>query len=136
MNLPEISERLRTQDNRATADPMFCVQIKVRDCGYDATWVDNLCWRDDTLDEETRYDDDPGFVEPMDLKWERTGYVDRWETVMVAFTERGAREYLELDGHNVRARAFRGEVQIYAESFRRCPEMLAIRTALLAGGAL
>jgi hypothetical protein len=55
---------------------------------------------------------------------------------MVAFTERGCQEYLELDGHNVRHRAFRGEVRIYVESFRRCPEMLAIRAALLEGGAL
>ena len=136
MNLPEISERLRTQDNRCTADPMFCMQIKVRDVGYYSGLVDNHCWRTEDAESDTLYDGDPGFAVPEGEEWDCYGYVDRWETVMVAFTERGCQEFLELDGHNVRARAFRGEVRIYAESFRRCPEMLAIRAALLAGGAL
>jgi len=111
-------------------NPMFCVQIKVRDVGYDWAYCDSLCWRDGA-NETTIYDDDPDFKEPEGDEWERFGYRDRWETVMVAFTEEGCKQYLELDGHNVRRRAHRGEVQIYAESFNRCPEMIAIRSALM-----
>lgn len=36
------------------------------------------------------------------------------------------------NGHNVKRRAHKGEIQIYVESFNRCPEMIAIREALMA----
>lgn len=125
-----IGERLRTQDNLCTANPMFCVQIKRRDVGYDSGYATGQCWRNWDAD-ETIYDDDHDFKEPEGDEWNCFGYVDRWETVMVAFTEKGCEEYLELDGHNVRSRAFRGEVRIYVESFNRCPEMIHIREQLM-----
>lgn len=110
---------------------MFCVQIKRRDVGYDSNYTDNKCWLD-SANEEIIYDDDKDFKgEPEGSEWEEFGYVDRWETVMVAFTEGGCKEYLILNGHNVRSRAHNGEVRIYAESFWRCPEMIAIRKALM-----
>jgi len=121
------AENLRTQDNRCTAEPMFCVQIKVRDTGYDIRYTDNECWWNPAL-LEVAYDQKPdgdGWDGPF-------GYKDRWETVMVAFTQAGCEEYLELNGHNDKHRAHNGEVRIYAESFRRCPEMLAIRGFLAA----
>jgi hypothetical protein len=130
--LIDISKRLKTQDNRCTADPMFCVQILVRDVGYDAAWSDTRCWLDSANEHEI-YDDDPDFKgAPEGDEWDMTSYRDRWETVMVAFTEEGCKQYLELDGHNVRRRAFRGEVRIYVESFRRCHEMIDLRNSLLA----
>ncbi len=128
ITLEQISERLRTQDNRCTSNPMFCVQIKVRDVGYDTAYATNHCWRNFESD-ETIYDDDPNFQEPEGEEWSEFGYVDRWETVMVAFTEKGCEEYLELNGHNGR-RAHKGEFRIYVESFNRCPEMIAIREML------
>lgn len=129
-DLLDISERLKTQDNRITEHPMFCVQIKIRDVGYDTAYCDNKCWHDGA-NQETVYDDDPDFKEPEGDEWDEFGYRDRWETVMVAFTEGGCKEYLELNGHNDKRRAYKGEVRIYAESFRRCPEMIAIREALM-----
>jgi hypothetical protein len=51
-------------------------------------------------------------------------------------TEAGCQEYLRLNGHNDRRRAHNGEVQIYVESFNRCPEMIAIREALMANEKL
>ena len=76
-----IGERLRTQENRITDQPMFCVQEKKR--------------------------------------------MGQWCTIMVAFTEEGAKEYLRQDGHN------HPNSRIYVESFRRCPEMIAIRKMLM-----
>jgi hypothetical protein len=123
--IQQISERLKTQDNRCTQNPMFCVQIKVRECGYDPAYSDNPCWWNAEAMEIV-------YEEPKDLDgWDESGYKDRWETVMVAFTEKGCEEYLELNGHNDRRRAHNGEVRIYVESFNRCPEMSAIREALL-----
>lgn len=128
-----ISEQLKAQDNRCTMNPMFCVQIKRRDVGYDSAYAANKCWRDSASD-ETIYDDDKDFQEPEGSEWDEFGYVDRWETVMIAFTEKGCEEYLRLNGHNDRRQAHNGEVRIYVESFNRCPEMIAIREALMANG--
>ncbi len=131
--LSEIGERLLTQDNRYTAEPMFCVQIKVRDIGYDVAYGEEYCWRDSAND-LTIYNDDPDFKEePEGDEWEQFGYVDRWETVMVALTEKGCEEYMERDGHNLRRMAFRSEIRIYVESFHRCREMIDLRAALKAG---
>ena len=91
--IAEIAERLRTQDNRATASPLFCLQIKVREVGFDT----------------------------------------RWETVMVAFTEQGLKDYMALNGHNVNMQAYNGETRIYVETLYRCDEMIAIRDALMHG---
>ena len=129
--LQKIAEHLRTQDNRATQNPMFCVQIKRRDVGYDTNFTSHCCWHDSAND-ETIYDDDKGFMSPpKGDNWDEFGYVDRWETVMVAFTEAGCEEYLRIDGHNCKQRAHNGEVRIYVESFNRCPEMIAIRDLLI-----
>ena len=128
MSLTQISERLKTQDNHITANPMFCLQILVRDVGYDSAYSDGrIAWVNDD-DGETVYE------EPSDTDgWTEFGYVDRWEQVMVCFTEQGCHDYMKLDGHNVKHRAFNGETRIYVESFNRCNEMIEIRKALMEG---
>lgn len=124
--LHAIGESLRTQDNRATAHPMFCVQKLVVDSGYDPGYTDTKCWWNPEM-LEVAYD-----IEPKGKGWDGPfGYKTRWETVMVAFTEAGCEKYLELDGHNVRRQAHNGEVRIYVESFNRCPEMIAVRESLI-----
>lgn len=115
---------LHTQDNRITAEPMFCVQEKERRYGIDPEWSDNVVWVD-TDDGVYEVAAPPNGCEPMPGVV-KTGYVDLWKTVMVAFTETGAKEYLHLNGHN-----HRGETRIYVESFRRCPEMIQIRALLM-----
>ena len=124
ITLADISARLQTQDNRCTAEPMFCLQILVRDTGYDPNYSDDHAWINmDSGEYEETEPDAPGS--------ERFGFKDRWETVMVAFTEQGILDYMELDGHNVKRRAHNGETRIFVESFRRCNEMVRIRHALL-----
>jgi len=121
-----IGERLRTQDNRITQNPMFCVQEKRRIVGLDAAYSDRLCWRDSAND-ETIYDDDRDFKAPPEGdEWDEFGYIDQWFTVMVAFTEAGCEQYIRMNGHNLKS------PRIYVESFNRCPEMIAIREALMA----
>jgi hypothetical protein len=124
-DLLDISERLRTQDNRCTSSPMFCLQIKVRDIGYDPHYADgNTAWID-------MQSGDYEEVEPETEGAEEFGYKERWETVMVAFTEEGLNDYMRQDGHNVRCRAHNGETRIYVESFRWCDEMTRIRQFLM-----
>jgi hypothetical protein len=125
-SMQDVAERLRTQDNRCTAEPMFCLQIKVRDIGYDPNYSEGqTVW----VDMSGEHDEVP----PESEGAEEFGYKDRWETVMVAFTEQGLLDYMELDGHNVKRRAYNGETRIYVESFRRCEEMIRIRKHLLDG---
>jgi hypothetical protein len=120
-----------------TEHPMFCLQIKRRDSGYDTSLSDNRCWYNYDLSEIV-YDDDS--VETKDdlnfdedsSEWEGPyGYIDRWETVMIAFTQNGIDDYMKADGHNVKRRAFRGNTRSYVESFHRCQEMINIRQFLL-----
>lgn len=110
LSLSEISARLRTQDNRITQNPMFCVQQKRRVVGLDPRWTDNTIWyhNGEKVDEECE-----GAI--------KVGVLDLWETVMVAFTEEGCKEYLRQNAHNLR------EPRIYVESFNRCPEMILLR---------
>ncbi len=127
--LLEIAERLRTQDNRITCHPMFCVQRLIQDDGYAPEYATDTVWINmHSGDYEECDADTPGAVE--------LGYKLRWETVMVAFTEAGCNEYMCQNGHNVKAGAHEGKTRIYAESFYRCPEMIAIRKFLLAFGLL
>lgn len=106
------------------------MQIKVRDVGYDSNYTENICWVD-LENSITVFDDDKEKIDTSGSEWEEFGYVDRWETVMVSFTEKGAQEYIDQNGHNHRHEAFRQEVRIYAKSFNRCPEMISIRDFLM-----
>ena len=120
-----------------TEHPMFCLQIKRRDSGYDASIVDNKCWYNYDLTEMIYDDDSDERKEDLNFNedssdWEGPyGYVDRWETVMVAFTQNGIDDYMKVDGHNVKRKAFRGKTRTYVESFHRCQEMIYIRQFLL-----
>lgn len=115
----ELAERLRTQDNRITADPMFCVQVKRRIYGMDTDYCDQTVWLDvDGGDCEEVPEGTEGA--------EEVGYCDRWETVMVAFTEKACQDYIKSNGHN-----HSGELRIYAESFYRCDEMIQLRNWLM-----
>ena len=121
-----IGERLRTQDNRCTADPIFQVRGKRRIYGMDPSFSDDSVW----IDTEDGVCEVPAPADPENPGdfVIQTGYFDVWEVLMVAFTEEGIKRHLELNGHNYRH--YR-EVQIYADSLRRCPEMIAIREALM-----
>lgn len=125
IRLAKIGALIKTQDNRCTADPMFCVQQRRRMVGFDANYAERFCWHNTEDCEDTIFDDDPNFKEPEGKQWEKFGYVDEWETVMVAFTEDGCKEYLRQNGHNL------SHPRIDVESFRRCPEMIQIRKWLL-----
>lgn len=137
--LQAIGQLLRTQDNRCTANPMFCVQVLERHGPMLPEYSDTRMYHnwDHT---ETYYEDRPDPEE-----WKRMkaldeagklpdhvtagGYIEEWKTVQVCFTEDGCKRYLELDGHNLRH--YFG-VRIYAESFGgRNVEMLEIRKALM-----
>jgi hypothetical protein len=145
--LKRIRTNLRTQDNRATSWPMFAVQQKRRDYGYDPNYSDHVVWIDQCNDcveapneaecaksdyvlepdEPTHEQLEKQYQETGDEPdgWTRTSYVDRWEFVTACFTEQGCKDYLEVNGHNL------NEPRIYAYSGWRNHEWQTITRLLL-----
>ena len=139
----EIRELLRTQDNRLTCEPVFCVEQKRRDWGYESGYSDDYAWVNpecdfdivelDTEDEDeqaaiAKFEEAEAAGEATD-PWEMVHYKDRWEFVTACFTEKGAQAYIDLNGHNL------GETRIYVHSGYRNQEWIDVRAALM-GGAL
>ena len=134
-----IGERLRTQDNRATSCPSFCVQVLVRTGPMLLEFSDGDLMFHDHADCETFFEDGPDPEQWANLKSllskqalpERVtagGYVERWETVQTCFTEVGCAQYLAANGHNLR---HHHGTRIYVDSFNRNSEMIEVREFLL-----
>lgn len=135
-----IGDHLRTQDNRCTSNPMFCIQVCERIGPIDPTYGTGHRMYHNHQESETYYPDRPDPEE-----WARLNalddkgnlpesvtagdYFEKWTTVQTCFTEDGCKQHLELNGHNYRH--YYG-TRIYVESFHRNPEMLAIREFLMA----
>lgn len=125
-----IAGLIRTQDNRCAAHPIFTVQQKRRDYGYDPDYSDDIAWLIDgdavtdqeeiqRLNEQYENDAVPG-------DYTRTAYVDRWEFVTACFTEQGCKDYIAANGHNLK------EPRIYVESGYRNAEWQSVLKALSA----
>jgi len=129
-----IRRRLRTQDNRMTADPVFCVQQRRRIYIGDG----ELCSGEDDHSGHDWMDKE---WEPVDRKLarrldriERDGgdtsnytknyYIEIWAFVTACFTELGAKEYLRVNGHNL------NHPRIYVESGWRNQEWIDVREHL------
>ena len=117
--LRPIAERLRTQDGRATADPMFAVQEERKEYGYDSDYAEDSVW--------VAYDDAGEYSEVAagTLGARQVYYKEVWHTVTVAFTEAACAAYIRQNKHNL------GETRIYAHSLYRNYEMIDIRAWLM-----
>lgn len=129
-----IGERLRTQNNRATADPVFLVQIEVATVGRMTEYSDRFCYHDHE-EGHTYFDTPPeGWDKhgPDEQKGvSKSGYTTRWETVAIALTEAGAQEHIDLNAHNLTWKSDTGKYRIYVDSFYRVPEMQELRKYLM-----
>jgi hypothetical protein len=132
VDLKTIAERLHTQDNRCTADPIFVVYEKRRLYGIDMDYSENIVWIDSynggrEADEKKtkaleryyeRYRQYPD-------GWTKTAYEDENRFVTVCFTEASAQAYIDKNKHNLE-RPF-----IYADSLYRNHEMIFVRNYLM-----
>lgn len=128
--LATLGERLRTQDNRITAEPIFIVQQRKRIYGLDTQWSDSedsVAWLFENeewpADDADRIEAEAYFEEHGEEPdgWTRTGFVDEWVFVTACFTEQGCKDYLAVNGHNLK------EPRIYVESGWRNAEWIALR---------
>ncbi|ELT2924911.1 ead/Ea22-like family protein [Escherichia coli] len=124
-----IGENIRTQDNRITSDPMFCVYQKreiVVDADYD---YDRIVWVDEDGNEANKRQSrrlellHENFREPPE-KWRRVAVKDIDEFVTCCFTEQGCKDYLAANGHNLRLPF------VYVKSGFRNAEYIGIRNWL------
>lgn len=133
---PELLQRLQlslnTQGCRFTADPFFCVFSKreiVVDADYDH---DRIFWWHQERHVEASETTERR-LESLRRDGRETGdwvklavkEIDNFETA--CFTEQGCKDFLEIQGHNLR------KPFIYATSLFRNREMIALREALMAG---
>jgi hypothetical protein len=132
--LQRIGELIRTQDNRATSDPLFLVQQKKRIYGMDSNYCDDYEWlRKHNENEYIEADriERAGLDELQeqgeDLNgWEKIYYLEIWEFMTICFTEQAAIDYIAANAHNLK------EPRIYVASAYRNREMILIREFLKA----
>jgi hypothetical protein len=135
--LVAIGELIRTQDNRITDSPIFIVQQKRKICGVDADYTNHFEWIDprdtsEVYDDAAKAERDAEREEEglTPIEWIRGGYIEIWEFVTACFTEQGCKDYLALNGHNLR------QPRIYAEGSYRNQEWRAVRSYLMSLSAL
>lgn len=129
-----LGAELRTQDNRATAAPIFIVQQK-RAYVVDEAYNDSrTVWLQDRLGDRSE-------VSPLRALrlerlfqgrycevpegYERLALMDIWEFVTACLTEEGCNDYLRLNGHNLK------EPRVYAAGSYRNNEYRAVRDWLI-----
>jgi hypothetical protein len=128
-DLEAIGKALRTQDNRCTDQPLFVVERKRRDYGYDPVWGGDVAWLSEGVEVEKAEADalEAKYQDSGDEPdgYSRTAYVDRWEFVTACFTEQGCKDFIAVQKHNL------GETRIYAHGSYRNKEWRTIREFLL-----
>lgn len=125
-----IAERLHTQDNRITDNPLFAVLQKRCIAGLDEDYTDSFEWVTDDCEEihdaaeiadleaaHAEGEDTPGA--------RRIGVRYIWEFVTGCFTEQGCKSYIASNGHNLH------EPRIYAYGSYRNAKFIALRNWLM-----
>lgn len=115
-----IANELAAQDNLATANPIFTVQQRRRDYGYDPSWGGEMVW----LDEDGEEQPDGPADEYQRVQWHWVGFKDRMEFVTACLTRKGCEDYIKLNGHNLT------DPRIFVEGGARNEEWRAVRAAL------
>ncbi|HDT2074706.1 MULTISPECIES: ead/Ea22-like family protein [Enterobacter] len=124
-----IGENIRTQDNRVTSDPMFCVYQKREIVTHEDYDHSRIVWIDEDGNEATQRQRmrlellHENFRETPE-KWRRVAVKEIDEFVTCCFTEKGCKDYLACNGHNLRLPF------IYAKSGFRNAEYIGIRNWL------
>lgn len=127
-----IGANLRTQDNRITENPIFMVERKVTDTGYDPIYCDDdvLFWHCDGFAVRRGDEEFDGLMEREDNgdlpeEYSYSGFKERWEPVQPFFTEEAANRYVKSNKHNL------GECRVFVHGGYRNDEWAVIRKLLL-----
>ena len=136
--LAALGDKLRTQDNACTAEPLFVVYEAERIYGLDLDYASDCCWLR-PIEHDGGEETDPEVIAQLDAlldagddtiidgaEYTRTGYVDRDRFVTLCFTRDGAEDFIARNKHR-----HRGALRIDVDSAYRNPELKAIRNHLM-----
>jgi hypothetical protein len=130
--LYQLRNRIRTQDNRITADPLFVVFEKFKFCGLDPQFADDdqIEWQ--SVDGEYVIEGDER--EALEKKFQETGEIDTDHQrvafrefdrfITACFTEAAADAFIAANKNNLK------KPYVYVVSLQRNPEMKMIRDLL------
>lgn len=129
--LLRISTLLKTQDNRITSHPMYCVQSLLKISGMDTDYAKDIVW----LDTEESSEVDPTQSRVLEDEYQdtgdvpegyiRTGYVEIWEDVTYFFTNEAAEQYILDHAYDL------NKPMVYVKSGYRNSEFQLIRRYLM-----
>lgn len=134
--LAEIADRMKGQDNRATAHPIFAVQQRRRIFGIDTSYVEEdggVLWLydgdhcADTIEELEEFfrERDLGEIHGINSQLlTEVGYTDIWEFVQPFFSCKEAERYIEENAHNLK------NPRVFVYSAYRNREWQAVRDVL------
>jgi len=146
-DLRALATELQTQDNLATANPLYCVQQKRRICGMDLDYTHGYEWVSEE-DSDCHYTESEIFdairlevndiregegdaehlsdseIDPEDFGYRKVGHLDIWDFVCAHLTMKAAESYIEANAHNLK------EPRVYVDSQYRCHEFNAVVGAL------
>ena len=130
--LKDISHELNTQDNRCTADPVFLVQQKVRDYGFDSEYCDDFEWVDCEFNKVDDKDLIDSLEKDLDLgeespDYNKVYYRERWEYIQFFFTEKAADEFIKKNKHRYKD----GVLGVYVDCAYRNFEIQSVRKFLI-----
>ena len=120
-----LANRLKTQDNRITANPLYCVQQKRRIYGIDLEYDPQILYQwaeDPDYSWETREEaeqellKDDISLDDFEKYIQEVGYIDIWEFVTAHLTEKAAQLYIDQNKHNLKS------PRIFVSSQYRCHE--------------
>jgi hypothetical protein len=131
-----MAERMRTQDVRATSQPLYCVLLPERVYGVDLNYSPEYVWMDQNSGDYVEASPEEAIqLEALEeageetildgYEYEKIGYVVKERFITASLTEEGAKEHLRLNGHNLKG------AHIYVTSLHRTPDMIALREWLM-----
>lgn len=128
--MERLGSRVITDDNRCTADPLFCVMEKHEIVVEEGYGHDRIVWVDEEGSEasptqarrlEALHND---YRETPD-KWRRLAVAKQDRFVTACFTEQGCKDFLAVQGHNLR------QPFTYVFSLFRNEEMKQLRQLMI-----
>lgn len=134
IDLKALGNAIATQDNLATAHPLFVVFQKQPVVAHEDYDHDRIEYYDSNECENLEEEDDPSKYELLSRLDELGELPDHWRRVAVkdvdsfvtaCFTEQGAKDFIAAQGRNL------NKPFIYASSLYRNTEMIGLREFLL-----
>jgi len=119
-----IGKELITQDNLATAEPIFVVEQRQRIYGEMTGFEPTQVWIDDEGHEADEEESKKLYHEATKREvdgWDLVGFTDIWIRVQPFFTRKAADAYLKANAHNMKA------PRVYVDSAYRNKEWQAVR---------